>query len=35
VVWGTVSDARERHSFECAFTDKVTGFKLRPITGRN
>jgi hypothetical protein len=35
VVWGTVTDAKERRSFECAFTDKVTGFKLRPIAARN
>ena len=31
VVWGTVTDAKERRSFECGFTNKVTYFKLRPI----
>lgn len=31
VVWGTVTDAREKRSFECAFTDRITGFKLRAI----
>lgn len=31
VVWGTVTDAKERRSFECAFTDKITAFKLREI----
>jgi hypothetical protein len=31
VVWGTVAQAEERRSFECAFTDKVTGFTLRAI----
>jgi hypothetical protein len=31
VVWGTVSDANERRSFECAFTDRITGFIIREI----
>lgn len=31
VVWGTVTDAKERRSFECHFTTAVTAFKLRPI----
>jgi ABC-type enterochelin transport system permease subunit len=31
VVWGTVTAAGQRRSFECAFTDKVAGFKLREI----
>jgi hypothetical protein len=32
VVWGTVDDGKQKHSFECAYRTKVTGFKLRPIT---
>lgn len=31
VVWGTVTDAKERRSFECGFVNQVTYFKLRPI----
>jgi hypothetical protein len=31
IVWGTVTDSSERRSFECAFTDKIAGFKLRAI----
>ncbi len=31
IVWGTVTDARERRSFECAFTARIAGFKLRVI----
>jgi hypothetical protein len=30
-VWGTVEDATQRRSFECAYGTKVTGFKLRQI----
>jgi hypothetical protein len=33
-VWGTVTNAKERQSFECAFTDKLAGFKLRPISAQ-
>jgi len=33
-VWGTVEDASQRRSFECRWDKgKVTGFKLRAITG--
>lgn len=35
VVWGTVTDARERRSFECAFTDRVSAFKLRSIEAQS
>jgi hypothetical protein len=32
IVWGSVTDARQqRHTFECHFTTKVAGFKLREI----
>jgi hypothetical protein len=31
VVWGTVTDARERRSFECHFTSAIADFKLRQI----
>ena len=31
VVWGTVTGAKGRQSFECSFGTKITGFKLRPI----
>ena len=31
IVWGTVDDGKEKRSFECGFTTKVTGFKLRAI----
>lgn len=32
VVWGTVTDAKQRRSFECGFTDRIAYFTLRPIT---
>jgi hypothetical protein len=32
-VWGTAGEGAERRSFECNFTTKVTGFKLRRIEG--
>jgi hypothetical protein len=32
IVWGTVDDGKSKRSFECDFTTKITGFKLRPIT---
>lgn len=35
IVWGTVTDASGRRSFECAFTDRVAGFKLRAIRMQN
>ncbi len=31
IVWGTVTDATQRRSFECAFTDRIAGFKLQAI----
>lgn len=31
IVWGTVTDAKQRRSFECAFTDRIAGFKLQVI----
>jgi hypothetical protein len=31
IVWGTVEDAKQRRSFECAFGTRITGFRLRPI----
>jgi hypothetical protein len=31
VVWGTVGDANQRRSFQCTFTDRITGFTLRAI----
>ena len=34
IVWGTVTDAKERRSFECAFTDRMKGFKLTVIKPR-
>ncbi len=34
VVWGTVTSVTERRSFECAFTDRIAGFKLRAIKAR-
>lgn len=34
VVWGSVTDAQQRRrTFECHFTSKVVGFKLREIGG--
>jgi hypothetical protein len=32
VVWGTVTHDNERRSFQCTFTDRVTGFTLREIS---
>ena len=31
IVWGTVDDGQARRSFQCDFTTKVVGFKLRAI----
>ena len=31
IVWGTVTDATQRRSFECEFTDRIAGFKLQVI----
>jgi hypothetical protein len=31
IVWGTVDDGKQKQSFQCDFTTKITGFKLRPI----
>lgn len=30
-VWGTVTRAGRRQSFECRFGTQITGFKLRPL----
>ena len=32
IVWGTVADTKQKRSFECDFTTKITDFKLRAIT---
>ena len=32
-VWGTAGEGDERRSFECGFTTRITGFKLRRIKG--
>ena len=29
--WGTVDDGKQRRSFECHYTTKITGFTLRTI----
>lgn len=34
IVWGTLEEGGERRSFECRFTGKVAGFKLRAIARR-
>ena len=31
VVWGTAADGTNRRSFECTYTNKVAGFRLRAI----
>ena len=31
VVWGTVTAATTRQSFECTYTDRVTAFRLRRL----
>ena len=30
-VWGTADNGTTRHSFECTFGKKITGFKLRAL----
>lgn len=35
IVWGTVTDARERRSFQCHFTTGIADFKLRAIKARS
>jgi hypothetical protein len=32
IVWGTVDDSKQKRSFECDFSTRITAFKLRPIT---
>jgi hypothetical protein len=32
VVWGTVTSMSARRSFECTYTTKIVGFKLRAIS---
>lgn len=32
VVWGTAGEGAARQSFECRYSGKIVGFKLRPIT---
>jgi hypothetical protein len=32
VVWGTATKGADRQSFECTYTTKIVGFRLRPIT---
>ena len=31
IVWGTAGEGAARRSFECHFTTRITGFKLREI----
>ena len=31
IVWGTVDDGKAKRSFQCDFTTKITGFRLRDI----
>lgn len=31
IVWGTVDDGKAKRSFQCDFTTKITGFRLRAI----
>ena len=31
IVWGTVDDGKQKQSFQCDFTTRITGFNLRPI----
>jgi hypothetical protein len=33
VVWGTATNASQRQSFECTYTDRITNFRLRRIEG--
>ena len=35
IVWGTVTDAKERRSFQCHFTTTITDFRLRAIKVRS
>lgn len=31
IVWGTVGEGQQKRSFQCDFTTRITGFKLREI----
>jgi hypothetical protein len=33
-VWGSVENETGKQSFECGYSDKITGFKLRAVTPR-
>ena len=35
IVWGTVDDGKQRRSFECHYTTKITGFTLRTIASNH
>jgi len=35
IVWGTVTDATQRRSFQCHFRTAITNFTLRPIRAAN
>jgi hypothetical protein len=35
IVWGTVDDGKQRRSFECHYTTKITGFTLRAIASNH
>lgn len=35
IVWGTVTDARERRGFQCHFTTAIADFELRAIRTRS
>jgi hypothetical protein len=35
IVWGTVDDGKQRRSFECHYTTKITGFTVRAINSKH
>ena len=35
IVWGTADDGKQRRSFECHYTTKITGFTLRTIASNH
>jgi hypothetical protein len=35
IVWGTVTDAARKRSFQCDFRTAITSFRLRPIRAAN
>ena len=34
IIWGTVDDGKRKRSFQCDYTTRITGFRLRDMRRR-